>query len=84
MSYCRFGDSDTYIYGDASGGYTCCACWLHKKPFGSKNFKTIFGLLVHCLNHSTRKHRIPKYVYKRIAREIFKLQWTSLPIKGDK
>ena len=83
MSYCRFCSSDAYIYGDASGGYTCCACSLHKKAFGSKKFKTIFGLLIHCFNHTLHKHSIPSYVYKRITKEILHFKWVNLSIKGD-
>lgn len=84
MSYCRFGDSSAYIFRDANGGYTCCACWFHKKPFGSKNFKTIFGLLLHCVRHTLRGHNIPKYVYKRLAQEIVTLQWINTSIEETK
>lgn len=31
MSYCRFVESDVYMYPSCNGGITCCSCLLSKK-----------------------------------------------------
>ena len=83
MSYCRFSDSDAYMFQHAHGGYECCACILENEPFKSRNMKTIFGLLFHTIRHSLYGNNIPKYVYLRILEEILTFQWTNKEITKD-
>lgn len=83
MSYCRFSDSDAYIFGHAEGGYECCGCSLSPHSWFRK-FKTIFGVLFHCLRHSLTGHHVPKRTYKLIIKEIFRFKWTNPPLNQEK
>ncbi len=60
MSFERFGSSDVYIFEDAAGGITCCACLLKHDLVGSMdifpNFKTPRKALKHLKKHRRAGH----------------------------
>jgi hypothetical protein len=57
VSYCRWGpDSDVYVYDDASGGTTCCACPLNN---GSFNVATHAEMVNHLHEHIAAGWKVP-------------------------
>lgn len=80
MSYCRFTNSDAYIFKDANGGFTCCWCAFQTRV-ANKHISSIFGLLLHCFKHSFSGHHIPLCTYKQILKDIIRLKWFVSKLK---
>lgn len=85
MSYCRFSDSDAYIYRSV-GGFDCCGCsitertkletpWtdmfgiVHEYEAAPAIFKTPRELLDHVADHRARGDWVSYDVDARIAEE---------------
>jgi hypothetical protein len=77
VSYCRFGDSDAYIFEHVGGFWQCCACWLEVEDgddgeefWKSADFATKEELLEHIDKHRKAGHYIPEDVDERLRDEM--------------
>ena len=69
MSYCRFIESDAYIYDDVAFGLYCCACSLGKSLKGFAAGEDYDKMLAHIQDHRNAGDYIPEYVDEELARE---------------
>ena len=69
MSYCRFGDSDVYMFPTVYG-IVCCSCSLN--PDGNE---CVFPNSLEALKHLRRHrrilgHRVPDHAFERLKNEV--------------
>lgn len=69
MSYCRFSNSDVYMFASVNGGIECCACALQKKDITSVNFNTEEEAINHLYEHKKAGHYVPKKAITRLKKE---------------
>lgn len=85
MAYCRFSNSDTYIYEDISHGLICCACSLmpgrafdseifgeYERFFINDNFIAGYDydkMLAHIAEHRALDEYIPEYVDEDLIKD---------------
>jgi hypothetical protein len=69
MSYCRFGESDIYLFRSVTGGIECCCCSLS----ATNKFKLITGKKIRVEKPSIikiylRKNKRKKYGVKKVIK----------------
>lgn len=71
MSYCRFMESDAYIFKNLKGEFECCACALMSlEAYNSFYASTEEEMLEHIAEHRAAEHDIPEFVDEKLKREI--------------
>lgn len=71
MSYCRFTESDAYIFRNLKGEIECCACALMSlEIYKSFYAYTEEEMLEHIAEHRSDGHDIPEFVDEQLKREI--------------
>ncbi len=69
MSYCRLGDdSDVYLF-PSYDVFICYMCKLRKDE-NNRKFKTLREVLKHLNRHIKAGHKVPKYAFDRIKKEM--------------
>jgi hypothetical protein len=69
MSYCRFINSDAYIYDDVYYGLYCCACSLDESLGGFIAGEDYDKMLAHIEDHRNIGEYIPEYVDEQLRKE---------------
>lgn len=71
MSYCRFGESDAYIYENVDGWIECCACSLTSvDDLTSFKAETHEDMLRHVFHHRAAGDHIPEHVDTRLIEDM--------------
>ncbi len=73
LSYCRFSDSDIYLFHDCGGYIRCCGCSAVGGLFSKKSdpiFFTRTDAIDHVNKHVSDGDNIPSYVVERLNGEI--------------
>lgn len=66
MSYCRFFNSDVYLFEHVGGYAECCGCSLRDNP----EFDTPLLALDHLLEHIEAGDYVPDYAIERLKVEV--------------
>lgn len=73
MSYCRFSDSDIYLFHDDSGHIRCCGCSAVGGMFSSEPdpvFVTRTDAIEHINKHINDGDNVPSYAVATLNEEI--------------
>lgn len=86
MAYCRWGESDVYIYDDVTYGLYCCLCDLVDQRTRLAGFvagKDYKAMLDHVAEHRRRGDYIPEYVDSRLEEDFASQQQTQETADGQ-
>jgi len=77
MAYCRFSDSDAYIYDDIYMGLVCAVCSLDNEPnyFVAENDYDL--MIAHVAEHRKAGDSIPDYVEMELESDRDDKEWQA-------
>lgn len=70
MSYCRFSESDIYLFESTNGGFECCACSLTTEVLESAIIETRIEAIFHVWAHRAAGDYVPEKVDFKLFEEI--------------
>ena len=69
MSYCRWSESDVYLFENISGVWTCQLCLLEDDN-RSHEMCSLEEVLAHLEAHKQAGHEVPERAFERVRREL--------------
>jgi len=77
MAYCRFSDSDAYIYDDIYIGLNCCVCILQEDGNSFVAGDDYELMISHIAEHRKAGHSIPDYVEMELESDRDDKEWQA-------